>query len=207
MCPTIRCNGRADEGSSGRDSSGDHNRAENVGVKYNYNLRGEGMIGQSGSDSEKGENCHSHSVSRGCGGRVCNVQMECDREEKDGGISAVKTMRHKRWKGLWELGESSTVQQRKTRVGAGSIYAGSCPESRVSKKSYFLSDGDIVKCNSRCRKEKEVEEPSAVWEVGKQLGVACHRVESDVIMELERMEVRDLEVVKKYKEGNKESFL
>lgn len=45
VCPSIRCNGTDDEGSSGRDSSGDHSRAEKVGVKYNYNLRGEGMIG------------------------------------------------------------------------------------------------------------------------------------------------------------------
>lgn len=99
------------------------------------------------------------------------------------------------------------MPQRKTRIGAGSIYTGSCTESRVSKKSYSLSDGDIAKCKSRCHKDGNAKEPSVVWEVGKQLGVACQRVESDVIKELERMETRDLEVMKKYEEGNKGSFL
>jgi len=99
------------------------------------------------------------------------------------------------------------VQQRKTRGGARNAYAGSDTNSRVSKKSYSLSDGDIANCNSRCRKEEEVVEPSAVWEAGKQLGVACHKVESDVVKELERMEARDLEGAKEYEEGNKGSFL
>jgi len=56
MCPSVRFNGTDDEGSSGRDSSGNHNITGNASVKYKSFSRGEGMIGQSGSDSEKGEN-------------------------------------------------------------------------------------------------------------------------------------------------------
>jgi len=46
-----------------------------------------------------------------------------------------------------------------------------------------------------------------LWEVGKQLRVSCCGDEDDVVKEIERMEARDLEVMKKYEEGNKGSFL
>jgi len=76
----------------------------------------------------------------------------------------------------------------------------------VSTNFNSLSDGDIANCISRFRSVGKGEDQRMVWEAGKQIGAVCHKIEHDVIKELERMEARDTEVMKKYEEGNKGSF-
>ena len=100
MSTNARCNSAYDEGSSGRDNSGDHKNSENVGVKNNYKVRGECLIGQSGSDNEKGDKWYSHSNNDGCCSRVNSVQVESGCEETGGGTNTEKILRHRHRKGL-----------------------------------------------------------------------------------------------------------
>ncbi|KAK7382188.1 hypothetical protein VNO80_00935 [Phaseolus coccineus] len=50
-------------------------------------------------------------------------------------------------------------------------------------------------------KDKSGVEPIKLWELGKQLGTTCFRDEEQVIEELVSIEVRDVEVLKRYEEG------
>jgi len=100
--------------------------------------------------------------------------------------SYVIPIRHRRRKGLWELGKSSRRSQGKIRLEAVNISDESCRDSRVNKISNIVSDGDIAKGNSRCRKDGKEEEPLDLWVAGKWLGVACQEDEDDVVKEIEK---------------------
>jgi len=185
-----------DEGRPKRESNVETTSAEHECVKRNYTIGGEGVNGHSSSISEKGDKRQSQSNSDECCSRVDSEPAEIGGEED--GINTVKNPRCRRRKRLWELGEPSTLPQGKVQIGAGSLYIGSGTESRVSTNSNSLSDGDIAKCISRFRSVGKGEDQRVVWEAGKQIGVVCHKIEHDVIKELERMEARDTEVMKKY---------
>lgn len=103
---------------------------------------------------------------------------------------------------LWELGDCSSQLQRNLNSEMGSPQVGSCSSSRVSSNSNALSDGDIVNYNSHLWSFDDVDVPSNVGELGKHLGVSCDREEEDVVKELECMEERDSEVLKKFEDGN-----
>jgi len=50
-------------------------------------------------------------------------------------------------------------------------------------------------------------EPTNLWELGKQVVVTCSGIEKEVIKEIQSMEERDNEVMRKYEKGTKKDFL
>jgi len=62
-------------------------------------------------------------------------------------------------------------------------------------------------CNNKLWKGGNTDEPTKLWEVGKQLGMTCCGNEEEVIKEFGRMEDRDKEIMKKSKEGSKHESL
>ncbi|KAL9331379.1 hypothetical protein ACSQ67_000989 [Phaseolus vulgaris] len=116
--------------------------------------RREVAIGRLEGDSVQGEKCvtdsNSDDGSNQRGGDNRDEQIATLGEEEGAKeASYVIPIRHRRRKGLWELGKSGRRSQGKIRLEAINISDESCRDSRVNKISNIVSDGDIAKGNSR----------------------------------------------------------
>jgi len=129
-----------------------------------------------------------------------------DEEASVGNICKTPPRRHKMI-GLWELGEPSTHPRRSVRISVRTSQVRDSSHSCVGTNFVAISDGDINNCNSRYRESEYMEEPSKLWEIDKHIGVACRGDEVEVVKEFQCMEVRDLEVMQSYEEGNKSGYL
>ena len=70
-----------------------------------------------------------------------------------------------------------------------------------------ISDGDFINCNLRLCEPRNSMEASRLWEVGKQIGIACRKDEEEVVKEYQCLEERDLEIMKSFEEGEEVSHL
>jgi len=77
-------------------------------------------------------------------------------------------------KGLSELGEPSTHPRRSVRLSERSSQARKELVLRIGSLTTSISDGDINNCNARVRNLEVREEPTKLWDLGKQIGLACH---------------------------------
>jgi len=111
----------------------------------------------------------------------------------------LERVRHLR--ALWEKG-TLTVQRRcRLKGGLGSLHQGNSYSTRLSSKTYAMSDSEIVECNNRLRREATQIEATRLREVGKRLGTTCSRDAGMLIKEMETLEDRDNQVLSKFKEG------
>ena len=118
-----------------------------------------------------------------------------------GGSEQGSPSRRRRTKGLWEVGEPSTHPQRSVRIRARSSQARNSLSFKVGSSATNIIDRDINKCNARFRDPRIMEEPEILWELGKNIGLACRGVEEEVVQEYLCMEATDDEFVKKLEEG------
>ena len=103
-----------------------------------------------------------------------------------------------RMKGLGEMAEPSTLPRRSVRVWPSQVRDSA---SKAGTLSATISDGDTIICNSRFRDLDVTEEPLKLWEMGKQMGIVCRRIEEEVVKEYQSMEARDVEFAQKLEEG------
>jgi len=101
-------------------------------------------------------------------------------------------------KGLGEMAEPSTLPRRSVRVWPSQVRDSA---SKAGTLSATISDGDTIICNSRFRDLDVTEEPLKLWEMGKQMGIVCRRIEEEVVKEYQSMEARDVEFAQKLEEG------
>jgi len=116
-------------------------------------------------------------------------------------------LRRRKMKGLRDLVEPSTHPRRSVRLKEKSSQARKDLFTREGSLSMPLSDGDIGNCNSRLRNNESREEPTKLWDQGKQTGLVCRREEEEVIQEYQCLEDKDLEFMKSITEGNLNGFL
>lgn len=83
---------------------------------------------------------------------------------------------------LWKMGESSVQPRWRSKGGVGSLHLGINFASRLSFNS---NDGNIVNCNNRLWNVENTNEPTKLWELGKQLWMSCCGDEDEVIKEFE----------------------
>ena len=112
-----------------------------------------------------------------------------------------------RTKGLWEVGEPSTHPQRSARISARSNQVRNASFLKAGTFSASISDGDIAKCNSQFRDPEIRVESVKLWDLGKQLGIACRGVDEEVVQEMQSMELRDEEFIQRFEEGVKKGYL
>jgi len=105
-------------------------------------------------------------------------------------------------KGLSELGEPSTHPRRSVRLSERSSQVRKELLPREGLLTTSISDGDINNCNARVCKPEIREEPGKLWDLGKQIGLACRGEEDDVVQEFQCMEVRYLKFLKNLEVGN-----
>ena len=108
-----------------------------------------------------------------------------------------------RTKGLGEMAEPSTLPRRSIRVWPSQVRDSA---SKAGSFSATISDGDTI-CNSRFRDLDVTVEPLKLWEMGKQMGIVCRRIEEEVVKEYQSMEARDVEFSQKLEEGVTKGFL
>ena len=105
------------------------------------------------------------------------------------------------------MGEPSTHPRRSVRIRARSSQARNSLSFKSGPPATSITDGDINKFNAHFRDPGIMEEPNFLWELGKNMGVACRGVEEEVVQEYLSMEARDDEFVKKLEEGVRNGYL
>jgi len=109
-------------------------------------------------------------------------------------------------KRLSELGEPSTLPRRSVRLSEKTSQAREILLPSEGLPTTLISDGDINNCNACVRISGSSEEPTDLWVLGKQIGLACRGVEEEVVQEFQCMEDRDLEFEKNVEVGNLNAF-
>jgi len=112
-------------------------------------------------------------------------------------------LRHRKKKGLTELGDSCPFPRRSGMIKARMPQAGAMAHNTDEISSSSISDKNIYICNSRLDEPDDRAGPSKLWEVGKQVGIRCRKGENEVVREYGNMEVRDSEVASRSETGNK----
>jgi len=103
-----------------------------------------------------------------------------------------------RTKGLGEMEEPSSLPRRSIRAWPAQVRYSA---SKAGTLSATTSEGDTNFCNSRFRALEVSVEPLKLWEMGKQMGIVCRRIEEEVVKEYQNMEERDVEFAQKIQEG------
>ena len=116
-------------------------------------------------------------------------------------------LRRSKMKGLSELGEPSIHARRSVRLSARSSQARKELMLKAGSLTSSISDMNINNCNACVRNSEIREEPTNLWNLGKQIRLACHREEEEVVQEFQCMEERDLEFMKCLEVGNLNGFL
>ena len=128
-------------------------------------------------------------------------------EDTNLGSRCETPLRRRKMKGLHDLVESSTHLRRSVRLSEKSSQVRKGLLAREGSLSMPISDGDIRNCNSRLRNNEIREEPTKLWDQGKQIGLVCRGEEEEVIQEYQCMEDRDLEFMESIVGGNLNGFL
>jgi len=117
-------------------------------------------------------------------------------------------VRQRKEKGLTELGDSASIQRRRSaRLKEKQALVGPGKHHQEGKISASISDGDINNCNYRLCEQAHGAEPAHLWEVGKLTGLVCHGDEEEVVLQYVGLEERDTKEVKQAKEGDREVVL
>ena len=72
------------------------------------------------------------------------------------------------------MGEPNTQPRRSVRLTERSSQARKELVPIIGSSTTSISDGDINNCNARVRNPEIREEPTKLWELEKQIGLACH---------------------------------
>jgi len=91
--------------------------------------------------------------------------------------------RHRKKKGLTELGDSCPFPRRSRRIKTRMPQAGVMAHNTDEISSSSISDKNIYMCNSRLVEPDNRAGPSKLWEVGKQVGIRCRKEEDEVVRE------------------------
>jgi len=123
------------------------------------------------------------------------------------GSKCETPLRRRKMKGLRNLVEPSTHPRRSLRLSEKSSQVKKDLLAREGSLSMSISNGDIGNCNSCLRYNEILEEPTKLWDQGKQIGLVCRKEEEEVIQEYHCMEDRDLEFMKSIAGCNLNGFL
>jgi len=116
-------------------------------------------------------------------------------------------LRQRKLKGLCDVVEPSTHPRRSVRLSEKASQARKAALVREGSLLISISDGDIGNFNYRIRKNETRENPTKLWDQGKQIGLVCRGDEKEVIQEYQSMEDSDLEFMKNITRGNLNGFL
>jgi len=136
-----------------------------------------------------------------------NLQCSLAAEETSFGSRCETPIRWRKMRGIHHLVEPSTHPRRSVRLSEKSVQVRKNLLAKEGSLSMSISDGDIGNCNSRFRDNGIREEPTKLWNQGKQIGLQCCGDEEEVIQEYQCMEDRDLEFMKSITGGNLKGFL
>ena len=136
-----------------------------------------------------------------------SVEWDANVDREDDGVverrKSSSPLRHRKKKGLTELGDSCYLPRRSGRIKARLPLAEALVLNKDEGSVSSISDTNIICCNVRLAEPVNMVEPSKLWEVGKLVGIRCRGDEEEVVREYGSMEARDSEVVKISKEGSK----
>jgi len=137
------------------------------------------------------------------------LKMPCslDVEEVVEGSTRKTPPYRSKMKGLSELGEPNTHLRRSVRLSVRLSQVRKEMTPRAGSLTSSISDRDINNCNARVRNPRIREEPTNLWNLGKQIGLACRREEEEVVQEFQCVEERDLEFMKCLEVDNLNGFL
>ena len=91
----------------------------------------------------------------------------------------------------------------RSKGGIGALHHGASSSSRLSCCSFGESVNDIFQCNNRLKIEENDAESVRIWNLSHNLGLQCPGDEGSLVRELDRLEVRDNEIKKVSRVGNR----
>jgi len=131
-----------------------------------------------------------------------NGLLETEEEERKLGSLCNISSRQRKIKGLREFVEPNSHPRRSVRLSERLSQARKNLLSSEGLPTISISDRDINNCNARVCISGNREEPANIWGLGKQIELACRREEEEVVQELQCMEERDMEFMKKLEVGD-----
>ena len=128
-------------------------------------------------------------------------------EESFFGTIGETPLRRQKMKGFCDVVKPSTHPRRSVRLSEKASQARKSTLVREGSLPISISDGHIGNCNYRIRKNKTRENPTKLWDQGKQIGLVCRGDEEEVIQEYQCLEDKDLKFMKSIAEGSLNGFL